>query len=258
MSNAANGRGLAKLGLSRLGVMINRELYGYFVTPVAYVFIVMFLALSGIFTFYVGRLFEGGQADLMAFFNYLPWLYLVLIPAVSMRLWSEEQRSGTVELLLTLPLRLSTAVLGKFLAAWLFVGLALLLTFPLWITVNYLGEPDNGVILATYLGGWLMAGGFLAIGSCLSATTSNQVVAFILTLVVCFLFVVSGFPMLQEAFSTWAPAWLLDGLTSISFLTHFGAIARGVIDLRDLLYYALTIAVWLSATVVVLNLRRGR
>ncbi|MFE8072384.1 ABC transporter permease [Marinobacteraceae bacterium S3BR75-40.1] len=243
--------------MTGMGSIIRRELYGYFATPVAYVFIAIFLILSGIFTFYLGHLFERGQADLLAFFNYLPWLYLVLVPALAMRLWAEERRSGTIELLLTLPISLWTAVLGKFIAAWLFVGLALLLTFPLWATVSYLGQPDHGVIVATYLGGWFMAGGFMAIGSCLSAVTRNQVVAFILTLVVSFVFVVSGFPMIQDAFTGWAPLWLLDGLSALSFLTHFDAISRGVIDLRDFLYFLLTIVVWLWATVIVLNLRKA-
>lgn len=239
--------------MSGLGVIVRRELYSYFATPVAYVFVAIFLMLAGILTFYPGQFFERGQADLIAFFNHLPWLFLVLVPAVAMRLWSEERRSGTVELLLTLPLDARVVVLGKFLGAWLFIGLALLLTFPLWVTVNYLGQPENGVILATYLGGWLMAGGFLAIGSCLSALTRNQVVAFILTLVVGFLFVVSGFPMVQDAFVGWAPMWLLNGLSAISFLTHFDAIGRGVIDWRNLLYFLLVIAVWLAATVQVLK-----
>ncbi len=239
--------------MTGLSVIVRRELYSYFATPVAYVFVAIFLMLAGIFTFYPGQFFERGQADLVSFFNYLPWLFLVLVPAVAMRLWAEERRSGTVELLMTLPLNPSVVVLGKFLGAWLFIGLALALTFPLWITVNFLGQPDNGVILATYLGGWLMAGGFLAIGSCLSALTRNQVVAFILTLVVGFLFVVSGFPMVQDAFVGWGPVWLLDGLSAISFLAHFDAIGRGVIDWRNLLYFLLVIAVWLLATVQVLK-----
>ncbi|WP_097460744.1 ABC transporter permease subunit [Mangrovitalea sediminis] len=243
--------------MTGLSVIVRRELYGYFATPVAYVFTVIFLVLSGVFTFYLGHFFERGQADLLSFFNFLPWLYLVLIPAVSMRLWSEERRSGTIELLLTLPVSIGTSVLGKFLAAWFFVGVALALTFPLWITVNYLGHPDNGVISATYIGAWLMAGGFLAIGSCLSAATRNQVIAFILTLVVCFLFVVTGFPMVQDLFTPWAPTWVIDGLSALSFLGHFDAIARGVIELRDLLYFLLTIVTWLLATVIVLNLRKA-
>ncbi len=243
--------------MSPVSVIMNRELASYFATPVAYIFIVIFLMLSGIFSFYLGQFFDRGQADLTSFFNFIPWLYLVLIPAVAMRLWSEERRSGTIELIMTLPLSTWQFVLGKFLAAWLFVGLALFLTFPLWLTVNYLGSPDNGVILAGYLGAWLMSGGFLAIGSCLSALTKNQIIAFILTLVVCFLLVVSGFPIVQDVFSAWAPLWLVDGLANLSFLTHFNAISRGVIDLRDLVYFVVLIAAWLYATTLIIDLKKA-
>lgn len=180
--------------------ILKRELRSYFATPLAYVFIVIFLMLAGLVAFSVGGFCQRGQADLQAFFSFHPWLYLFLVPAVAMRLWAEERKSGTIELLLTLPVTLQQAVMGKFLAAWLFVGIALLLTFPLWLTVNYLGSPDNGIIFAAYLGSWLMAGAFLAVGSCLSAATSNQVIAFILTIVVCFLFVVSGFPLILDSF----------------------------------------------------------
>lgn len=241
----------------RTSVVMRRELSSYFATPLAYVFIVIFLVLSGLFTFYLGRFYERGQADLVAFFNFIPWLYLVLVPSISMRLWSEERKSGTIELLMTLPITTFQAVLGKFLAAWLFVGIALLLTFPIWITVNYLGEPDNGSILAGYFGSWLMAGGFLAIGSCLSALTKSQVVAFIMTLLVCFLFVVAGFPLVLDAFTAWAPLWLVDTVASVSFLTHFDAISKGVIDLRDLLYFVILSISWLLATVVVINLKKA-
>ena len=240
-----------------INIILKRELAAYFATPVAYIFIIIFLMLSGVFTFYLGRFFEQGQADLSSFFNFIPWLYLVLVPAVAMRLWSEERRSGTIELLMTLPLSTGQIVIGKFLAAWLFVGLALLLTFPLWLTVNYLGDPDNGVILAGYIGSWLMAGGFLAIGSCLSAATKNQIIAFILTLVVCFLFIVSGFPIVQDVFSAWAPLWLVDGFATLSFLAHFEAISRGVIDLRDLIYFLVLITAWLYATVLVVDMKKA-
>jgi len=238
-------------------VVLARELASYFATPVAYIFIIIFLMLSGVFTFYLGQFFERGQADLTSFFNFVPWLYLVLVPSVAMRLWSEERRSGTIELLMTLPISTTQIVIGKFLAAWLFIGLALLLTFPLWLTVNYLGDPDNGVILAGYLGSWLMSGGFLAIGSCLSALTKNQIVAFILTLVVCFVLVVSGFPIVQDVFSSWAPLWLVDGISSLSFLTHFNAISRGVIDLRDLVYFVVLIGAWLYATALVVDIKKA-
>lgn len=243
--------------MSPINIILKRELSAYFATPVAYIFIIIFLMLSGVFTFYLGRFFEQGQANLSSFFNFVPWLYLVLIPAVAMRLWSEERRSGTIELLMTLPIKTSQIVLGKFMAAWLFVGIALVLTFPLWITVNYLGSPDNGVILAGYLGSWFMAGGFLAIGSCLSASTKNQIIAFILTLVVCFLLIVSGFPIVQDVFSNWAPLWVVDGFATLSFLTHFEAISRGVIDLRDLIYFLVLIAAWLYATVLVVDMKKA-
>ncbi len=243
--------------MSVMNIVLKRELASYFSTPVAYIFIVIFLVLSGVFTFYLGHFFEQGQADLGAFFNFIPWLYLVLVPAVAMRLWSEERRSGTIELLMTLPLSTLELVVAKFLAAWLFIGLALLLTFPLWLTVNYLGDPDNGVILAGYIGSWLMSGGFLAIGSCLSATTKNQIIAFILTLVVCFLMVVAGFPIVQDVFSSWAPLWLVDGFANLSFLTHFDAISRGVIDLRDFVYFLVLISAWLYATVLVVDMKKA-
>lgn len=243
--------------MSALKVILGRELASYFATPVAYIFIIIFLMLSGVFTFYIGQFFERGQADLSAFFNFVPWLYLVLIPSVAMRLWSEERRSGTIELIMTLPVATWQLVLGKFLAAWLFVGLALALTFPLWVTVNYLGAPDNGVILGAYLGAWLMAGGFLAVGSCLSALSKNQIIAFILTLVVCFVLVVSGFPIVQDSFSGWAPLWLVDGISNLSFLTHFTAISRGVIDLRDVVYFVAMIGAWLYATALVIDLKKA-
>lgn len=243
--------------MKAINIILKRELGAYFATPVAYIFIIIFLMLSGVFTFYLGRFYEQGQADLASFFNFIPWLYLVLVPAVAMRLWSEERRSGTIELLMTLPVTTGQVVIGKFLAAWLFVGLALLLTFPLWLTVNYLGEPDNGVIIAGYIGSWLMSGGFLAIGSCLSAATKNQIIAFILTLVVCFLMIVSGFPIVQDVFSAWAPLWVVDGFATLSFLTHFEAISRGVIDLRDLIYFLVLITAWLYATVLVVEMKKA-
>jgi ABC-2 type transport system permease protein len=237
--------------------IMRRELASYFATPVAYVFIIIFLVLAGWFTFYIGGFYERGQADLAPFFSYLPWLYLFLIPAITMRLWAEERRSGTVELLLTLPVTMFEAVLGKFLAAWAFTGIALVLTFPLWLTVNYLGNPDNGAILAGYVGSFLLAGGFLAIGACVSAATRNQVVAFILTVVICFLFLLSGHPGVLAGFSAWAPDFLVDAIASLSFLTHFDAISKGVIDLRDLIYFGLVIAFFLAANAIILDLRKA-
>ena len=238
-------------------LIARRELAAYFATPLAYVFVLIFLVLSGVFTFYIGGFYERGQADLAPFFSFHPWLYLFLVPAISMRLWSEERKSGTIELLLTLPLTRMQAVLGKFLAAWLFTGLALVLSFPLWITVNFLGAPDNGVIVASYLGSWLMAGSFLAIGSCMSALNRNQVIAFITTAVVCFLFILSGFPLVLDALSGWAPQLLIDAIASMSFLTHFTAVSKGVIGLRDLLFFVSLTVVWLAATAVVIELKQA-
>ncbi len=174
-----------------------------------------------------------------------------------MRLWAEERKSGSIELLMTLPITRFEAVTGKFLAAWAFAGLALLLTFPMVITVNYLGEPDNGAIVTGYIGSWLLAGAYLAIGSCMSALAKNQVIAFILAVVMCFLFIVSGFPLVLDAFSAWAPQWLLDAVASLSFLTRFEAISKGVIDARDLLYFVTLIAAWLAATAVVVDLKKA-
>jgi len=238
-------------------VIFRRELASYFATPLAYVFIVIFLLLAGALAFWLGGFYERGQADLSGFFFWHPWLFLVLMPAIAMRLWAEERRSGSIELLLTLPVRPGVAVAAKFLAAWTFVALALALTFPIWITVNYLGSPDNGAIVAAYIGSLAMAGGFLAIGSCLSAATRSQVIAFILTVVVCFALLLSGYPLVLDAFRGWAPPALVDAIASLSLLTHFQAISKGVLDLRDCLYFAMMIGVWLYATTLVLELRKA-
>jgi ABC-2 type transport system permease protein len=243
--------------MRNVGIIMRRELASYFATPLAYVFIFIFLVLANWFAFYLGGLYESDQADLRPFFAYHPWLYLFLIPAISMKLWSEERKSGSIELLMTQPVELWEAVVGKFLAAWIFTALALALTFPLWITVNYLGSPDNGAILTAYLGSLLLAGGFLAIGSCMSALTRNQVVAFILAVVACFVFVVAGFPMVLDVFRSWAPQALLDAIASLSFFGHFQSIEKGVIDLRDLLYFAMLIGFFLLATAITLELRKA-
>jgi ABC-2 type transport system permease protein len=237
--------------------VMKRELASYFATPVAYVFIAIFLILAAAFTFYIGNFYERGQADLTSFFTFHPWLFLFLVPSLSMRLWAEERKSGSIELLMTLPIEPWQAVLGKFLAAWLFTGIAIALTFPIWITVNYLGQPDNGVIFAAYIGSFLMAGGFLAVGSCISATTKNQVIAFILSVVACFLLLLAGFDLVLNFFSGWAPQALLDAIASLSFLTHFQNISKGVIDLRDLVYFALLIGVCLYANTIVLHLKKA-
>jgi len=243
--------------MGNVGIIMRRELASYFATPLAYVFIFIFLVLTNAFTYYLGGFYEHGQADLDAFFTFHPWLYLFLIPAIAMKLWAEERKSGSIELLMTQPVSLRDAVLGKFLAAWLFTALALALTFPLWITVNYLGHPDNGAILAAYLGSLMLAGGFLAVGSCMSALTRNQVVAFILGVVVCFAFLLAGFPLVLDAFRAWAPQWLVNVVASLSFLTHYESIMKGVIDVRDLLYFAMLIGLFLIATGVTLELRKA-
>lgn len=243
--------------MSAVGAVFRRELAGYFVTPLAYVFLAIFLALVGALTFYFGGFYQRGQADLGAFFGLHPWLYAFLVPALAMRLWAEERESGTVELLLTLPLTTFEAVLGKFLAAWLFIALALALTAPMWWTVAYLGEPDHGVIAAGYLGSLLMAGGFLAIGGFVSALTRSQVIAFVMGFVVCFLLLMAGYPLVLDAFQGWAPQVLVDAVTALSFLTHFESISRGVVELRDLVYFIGLIALFLFATVVAIEMKKA-
>ncbi|NKB82412.1 MAG: ABC transporter permease subunit [Nitrospirales bacterium] len=243
--------------MGRIRIIFKRELAGYFATPIAAVFIVIFLLLSGAFTFYLGDFFLRDQADLLPFFNFHPWLYLVLIPALAMRLWSEERKSGTIEILFTLPVTMGEAVLGKFLAAWCFTAITLALTFPIWITVNYLGEPDNGVIIAGYLGSLLLAGGFLSIGSCISALTKNQVIAFVVSVMVCLMFILSGFPLVLDFFAGWTPTFLLSLISSFSFLTHFSSISKGVVDLRDVIYFVSLIGFWLFATTIVLSLKKA-
>lgn len=239
-----------------LGAIFRREFKAYFATPLALIFIVIFLGLTGIFTFYIGQFYERAQADLDPFFAYHPWLYLFLIPALAMRLWAEERKSGTVELLLTFPVPVWITVLGKYLAAWAFTGLALALTFPVWITVNYLGDPDNGVIVAGYVASFLMAGAYLAIGAACSALTRNQVIAFVLGVTICFLFTVSGLPIVLDFFQGWAPGFVVDTVESFSFLSHFTTIMKGVLDGRSILYFASLIAVWLFANLMIIDLKR--
>ena len=240
--------------------ILKRELAGYFATPVAYVFIVVFLLLSGFFTFQLGDLYAdgNGQASLSSFFGWHPWLYLFLIPALSMRLWAEERKQGTIELLMTLPITLPQAVVGKFLAAWIFTAAALALTFPTWATVCYLGDPDNGTIVAGYFGSLLMAGGFLAIGSFVSALTKNQVIAFVLTVMICLGFLLTGFAPFIDAFSGWVPAAVLDALASFSFFTHFDNVSKGLIEARDLVFFASLIGLSLFANTLILDVTKAR
>jgi len=243
--------------MRNISVIFRREFTGYFSTPLAYVFIIIFLALSGALTFYFGRFFERGQADLASFFTFHPWLYLFLIPAVAMRMWAEERKSGTIELLMTLPVSTFQVVLGKYLAAWTFVSVALTMTFPMWLTVNYLGNPDNGVILAGYIGSLIMAGAFLAVGACISASSKNQIIAFIVAAAVSFLFLSSGLDMVLAFFRGWAPEFVVDAIASLSFLTHFVAITGGVIDLRDFIFFASVIALSLFINVSLVDIKKA-
>ncbi|MFS1704330.1 ABC transporter permease [Aestuariibacter sp. GS-14] len=243
--------------MANVWFIARREFSSFFATPVAYVFIAIFLMLSGVFTFFIGNVYERGQADLIPFFNFHPWLYLFLVPAMAMRSWAEERKSGSIELLMTLPVSIGEAVLGKFLAAWLILALSLMLTFPLWLSVNYLGQPDNGIILAAYIGSWLMAGAFLAISTCMSAFTRNQVVAFILAVVVCFLFVVSGSGIVLDAFESWAGNLVLDTVASFSFLTHFEAMAKGVLAMNDVGYFLIIMVIWLYASLIVIEHKKA-
>lgn len=235
-----------------------RELAAYFESPVAYVFLVIFLLLAGFFTFTFGGFFERGEASLEAFFNWLPWLFLFLVPAAGMRLWSEERRLGTIELLLTMPVAAWQAIIGKFLASWLFLIVALALTFPMIVTVNWLGDPDNGVIASGYVGSALLAGAYLAISCMTSAFTRNQVIAFILAVVLCLLLVLVGFSPLTDLLARWASPWVVEGVAKFSVLTHYDGFEKGVLDSRDLLYFLSIMAYALFVTgVVIRNHRTG-
>ena len=238
-------------------VIFRRELIAYFSTPVAYVFIVIFLILAATATFFMGDFFERNQADLKPFFSFHPWIYLFLVPSVTMRLWAEERKTGTIEFLMTLPVSSGAVVIGKFMAAWAFTGIALALTFPVWVTVEYLGNPDHGVIAASYIGSWLMAGGFLALGACFSALTRNQVIAYIITASACFMFLSGGLSMVRDIFQGWAPTLLVDVLASFSVLTHYQNITRGLVDVRDLIFFGSLIVLGLVANVAIINLRRS-
>ena len=243
--------------MSALWTVTRRELGAYFSTPLAYVFIVIFLAGAGAVTFFLGDFFTRRQADLLSFFSFVPWLFLVLVPAVGMRLWAEERKSGSIELLMTLPLTTGQAVGGKFLAAWIFTSIALALTFPLWISVNYLGSPDNGVVLASYFGAMLMAGALLALVGCLSALTRNQVIAFVIGVAASFLFMMSGLELVLGVFKSWAPPYVLDMVSALSFLTHFGAISQGVLHLPALTFFLSMIAVCLFVNVQIVELKKA-
>jgi ABC-2 type transport system permease protein len=233
--------------------IFRREMSSYFATPVAYVFIIIYLVLTGLLTFHIGNMLDRNQADLTAFFTFHPWLYLFLIPALSMRLWAEERRTGTIELSMTLPISQGEAVVGKFLAAWCFTGIALALTFPVWLTVNYLGEPDNGALLAGYVGSWLLAGSFLAIGSFISALTKNQVIAFVVAAAICFVLVAMGSTIFLDFLSDWFGGGVVEFFRSLSVVIHFNEISKGVVDIRDIVYFGSLIVLFLFLNVVAID-----
>ena len=242
---------------AHIKAITKKELSCYFSSPIAYVFMVIFLLLCSFFTFSVSHFYEVGQADLRGFFQWHPWIYLFLVPSVAMRLWSEEKRLGTIELLLTLPIRTSEAVIGKFLSAWIFIGICLFYTFPMFLTVLYLGNPDIGVILCAYFGSFLLSGAYLSIGSFTSAITRNQVISFILSVVICLFFVLAGWPPVTEFFSGWAPSWVIDILAGMSFMAHYESIQRGVLDIRDIVYFVSVISFMLCVTGVILQNMRS-
>lgn len=233
-------------------IIFDRELRGYFRTPLASIFLLVFLALSSGMSFFLGRFFERDQADLIAFFSWHPWLFLILMPAIGMRLWAEERRSGTIELLITLPVTNTQLVVGKFLASWVFTLIALVLSMPIWITVNYLGDPDNNVILISYIGSWLMAGAFLALTSCLSTLTKNQVIAFIISSISGFVLIMAGFSLILSAVRSWAPVWITETIGSMSFLSHFSRIQMGVFDLNSLIFFLsmIVLCLWINIQLV--------
>jgi ABC-2 type transport system permease protein len=236
--------------------IFKRELCGYFGSPVAYVFIVIFLLLLGFFTFYISHFFEMGQADLRSFFSWHPWVFMLLVPALAMRLWAEERRLGTIELVLTFPVTVTEAILGKFLAAWIFIGFSLFFSFPMVLTVIYLGDPDIGAIICAYMGSFLLAGAFLSVGIMTSSLTRNQVISFILAVVICLFFVLAGFSPVTEVLSNWAPLWFINLISKMSFMSHFVSIQRGVLDLRDLFFYFSVIFFMLFVNGVVIQNRR--
>jgi ABC-2 type transport system permease protein len=242
---------------TNIKAITKRELGGYFSSPVAYVFLVIFLLLTGFFTFTVGEFFGRGEASLVSFFTWHPWLYLFLVPAVGMRLWSEERRLHTIELLLTMPITTWQAIVGKFLASWLFLTLALALTFPVWITVNWLGNPDNGVIVAGYVGSAMLSGAYLAISCMTSAMTRNQVISFIVSVMICLFLVLAGFTPVTDLLVRWANPVFVQTVAAFSVMTHFDGFQRGVIDLRDVAFFASVIGFALFTTGVIIRSHRA-
>ncbi len=247
---------ITKNTVNNIRAIFKREISGYFGSPLAYVFIVIFLLLLGFFTFYVSNFFEAGQADLRGFFEWHPWIFMFLIPAIAMKLWAEERRMGTIELILTFPVTVGEAILGKFLAAWVFIGIGLFLTFPMVITVAYLGEPDLGATFCSYVGSFLMAGAFLSVGIMTSSLTRSQVISFIVSIVICLFFILAGYPPVTEVLSGWSPVWLLNIVSYLSFLSHYISIERGVLDLRDIVYYFSVIFFMLFINGMIIQNRR--
>jgi len=243
--------------MSPMTAIYRRELRSYFSTPLAPVFIMIFLVLASAFTFYLGDFFQAGQADLQSFFLFHPWLYLLLVPALAMRAWAEERKSGSIELLLTMPVTVWQAVLGKFLAAWTLIAFALVLTFPIWVTVAWLGDPDNGVVLASYIGSWLLAGAFLAIGNAVSAMTRSQAMAFIVSLSVCIVFLMAGYPIVLSMMQKIVDQSIVDAISDMSFMTHFTSIARGILDVRDIAFFLINGLAWLVATVLIIKMKKA-
>lgn len=244
--------------LSTVGVVFGREFRAYFATPLAAIFLVVFLALAGAMTFFISGFFNRNSADMGAFFTWLPWLFLVLLPAIGMKLWAEERRAGTIELLMTMPVRAWELVVGKFLAGWAFTLVALALTVPMWITVNWLGTPDNGVIALGYVGAFLMAGAFLAVASCISALTKNQVIAFIGAAIVTFLFVTAGAEIVLGAIRNWAPFWVTELVQSLSVLGHYGRTTQGLLEAPTLIFFGSLLVVSLIINTLLVELRKAQ
>lgn len=235
-----------------------RELAGYFESPVAYVFMIVFLVLLGFLTFFVSHFYEIGQADLRPFFFWHPWLFLILVPAAAMRLWAEERRSGTIETLFTLPVSMPEAIAGKFAASWLFIAIIIALTFPIVATVAYLGNPDKGAVAGGYIGSFLLAGSYLAVGSLTSAMTRNQVISFVLSVIFCLFLLLAGWPPVTDLLVKWAPAWLVNTVAAFGFMPHFESFQKGIIDIRDVVYFLSVMALMLFGTHVVLENRKSR
>ena len=244
-------------GIRNIKIIAQRELKSYISTPIGYIFASIFLAISTGLSFHLGNFFDRGIADLESFFQYHPWLYLLLMPAIAMRLWAEEQKTGTLELLVTLPIFLGEAVIGKFVAAWVFSGGVLALSFPLWLTVNYLGNPDNGIILSSYFASWMMAGSFLSLSSCASALTNNQVIAFIIGVTICFFFMMTGVDIIQSGFNRWAPSWVINTIGNLSIMKNFNSISSGVIDIRSLIYFFFLISTGLLVNIKIIELKKA-